>query len=736
MRPIVLGTLLLSAASAAACTGVIRRGGEGNAIPGSDGAVILDADGSVISGEDPESPDGSSSSNGGARDGAAGSRDGGTGSDVDPVDVNPPVGTGGASTKLFNGLRIVPDRYFAHPKGAQPAISMEMPSQLESSLPSVPDVRVKRIRDSIIVSVANVAGAADYRAYIVDSNVTFTDVNGATQPRGATIACAGYRQQTFQSEVVNGTHSRQLLQVIELPGFMTAGDYTVVVEAIASPCPFVGLPSQRDTQITIKNDGSTTVYHRADANAYGYTGIPLTQFRSFDTVKREYGNVILNGQGASIDFRQRARAPYIGRVVPPNDPQIPSDPVVIARSALRVEMPAVTSLPVVDVGPRSLFDDFSRDEGAAPSAMRQSPDYGMYNSFTLNPTFQLNTWVFWSRYMQGADRTPGVASDDMWSEQALSSVQAFSKGGRLYTTFGDSAQDVGGSLGFASQVAPVVEVGGEGYVHSAFRVNVEATHRRYWWWVICGGQTSAEVYDSTKKQYNIRPLVFETTFSPGGNNPSVPDGRTLESANVGDNAVGVAKECLSITEEARPVDPTRTDGGDQSGATLRAQIHPANKTHGIIGLGNNLSDPEPNSVTGLGFRYRIGANGERQGMSLAPYDQLTPATFDVYVRPDRVVLYVNDRLEFCVDLTPRPLTMRYAMITYGDLLYHSSIEWQEVSDSSAYKNPQMYQMLLNSPVATSRVWDFIGHSDHVGLPADFDPAVCRPPSRLQVLAYR
>jgi hypothetical protein len=717
---------------ASSCTGmIVRRDGDARDPDSGDYA-----DGGDPAG-DGEAPDRQPNArDGGSRDGASGSGDGGTDPAVDPVDTNPPVGTGGASSKLFNGLRIVQDRYFAHPKGAQAATAATMPAELASNLPSVPDVHVKRIRDSIIVSVANVAGAADYRAYIVDAGVSFAAANGATQPRGATIACAGYRQLTYQSEVVNGTHSRQLMQVIELPGFMKEGDYTVVVEAIASPCPFVGLPSQRDAQITIENDGSTTVYHRADANAYGYTGIPLTQFRSFETVKREYGNVILNGQGASIDFRQRARAPFIGRVVPPNDPQIPADPVVIARSAVRVDMPALTSLPVVDVGPRSLVDDFTREEGAVQSAMKPSPDYGMYNSFTLNPTFQLNTWVFWSRYMQGADRTAGVANNDPWSEQALSAVQAFTKAGRLYTTFGDSAQDVGGSLGFASQVAPVVEVGGEGYVHSVFRVNVEATHRRYWWWVICGGQTSAEVYDSTRKQYNIRPLVFETTFSPGGNNPSVPDGRTLESATVADNAVGVAKECLSITEEARPVDPTRADGGEQSGATLRAQIHPANKTHGIIGLGNNLSDPEPNSVTGLGFRYRIGPKGERQGLSLAPFDQLTPATFDVYVRPDRVVLYVNDRLEFCVDLTPRPLTMRYAMITYGDLLYHSSIEWQEVSDSSAYKNPQMYQMLLNSPVATSRVWDFIGHSDHVGLPADFDPAVCRPPSRTQVLAYR
>jgi hypothetical protein len=215
----------------------------------------------------------------------------------------------------------------------------------------------------------------------------------------------------------------------------------------------------------------------------------------------------------------------------------------------------------------------------------------------------------------------------------------------------------------------------------------------------------------------------------------VPDGHTLESSNTADDAVGVARECLSFTELARPEDGTSSMAG-QTSATLRAQIHPANKTHGIISLGSPLSDTEvlggdPN----YGFRYRLSATGQRVGSTMPSDEQVSPLTqFDVYVRSDRVVLFVEGQQVACVDLTARPLTMSYAMITYGDLIYHSSVEWQEVSDSVISRSPQMYQTVLNTPIGETRTWDFISHADGLALPANFDATLCRAPSNLSVLA--
>jgi hypothetical protein len=111
----------------------------------------------------------------------------------------------------------------------------------------------------------------------------------------------------------------------------------------------------------------------------------------------------------------------------------------------------------------------------------------------------------------------------------------------------------------------------------------------------------------------------------------------------------------------------------------------------------------------------------------------------VFVRPDRVVFFVNGRQGFCADLTDRPLTMKYGMITYGDLLYHSAIEWEALasrqSDGLPVRSAQLYHTLLNTPIATSRTWDVIGESEKVDIPAQFptfDASLCRKPASLSV----
>jgi hypothetical protein len=100
-------------------------------------------------------------------------------------------------------------------------------------------------------------------------------------------------------------------------------------------------------------------------------------------------------------------------------------------------------------------------------------------------------------------------------------LQVFQRHGRLYTSFGDSGQDIGGSIGFASSKVAPQALDSEKYVHSMFRLNTEATQRRYWTWTLCGGATREELQDPTTKQYKIRPIFYETSFEIGGQRRAV-----------------------------------------------------------------------------------------------------------------------------------------------------------------------------------------------------------------------
>src|SRR5262249_13433928 len=100
------------------------------------------------------------------------------------------------------------------------------------------------------------------------------------------------------------------------------------------------------------------------------------------------------------------------------------------------------------------------------------------------------------------------------------------------------------------------------------------------------------------------------------------------------------------------------------------------------------------------------------------------------------VVFINGREGFCVDLSGHPLTMKYGIITYGDLIYHSSLEWQGISaPADGTGNPifasQLYQTTLNEPIAESRAWDIVGQTEGIDIPtqfATFDPATCFKPA--------
>src|SRR6187200_3180690 len=173
-------------------------------------------------------------------------------------------------------------------------------------------------------------------------------------------------------------------------------------------------------------------------------------------------------------------------------------------------------------------------------------------------------------------------------------LQVFQRHGRLYTTFGDAGQDIGGALGFASSKVVPQQLDATKYVHSMFRLNSESTQRRYWTWTLCGGQTREELQDPTTHEYKVRPVFYETSFATAGSS-----GLYADNPTIGNPALGAvseasaknakAKECLSIAQEGSP--EYTVSGRVRTSGLIMAQIHPAGYAKGIIPLGNAGSDP-------------------------------------------------------------------------------------------------------------------------------------------------
>ena len=603
-----------------------------------------------------------------------------------------------------------------------------MPSALAvENLPSLIDVKVLVRRDTAILYFTSVAGAEDYRAYAVlasksigGSSVYFVPTSKGVQPRGALISCAGYRMHSFESPIVDGHHTRELQQAVELPGFVVNGTYTIVLEALNAPCPFVGLPAAVDAKITSHfptNDPAT--YRNVNFR------VVLTSFAS---MTRTYGNEIIGGMGSYSSWINRLTAP-MGYAVPvAGSTSLPADAVVIARSAIAVQVPGVdeaAKAPTIDVH-NAVTDDFTADYAVPAAEVTTNPDYGPGPSLAPLATIP-GKWVFWGRYMQNADGEGIVTRNgaQVYQTNNFHGFQVFQKHGRLYTVFGDAGQDVGGTMSFASIKNLPLQLDDTKYLHSMWRVNSDASHRRYWTWAICGADSRDDLVDPTSRVPLIRPIITEFGFSPGGDNPT---------ARLGPKQAGdVPKECLSIIQEGRPEGP-RSDGKERSGGRLTAQIYPAGRSKGIIALGNVHTDrPVPGGPSALGFRFKTDASGTYLGPLIEPFDQAQPLThFDVFLRRDRLVVFINGRQGFCVDLSDRPLTMNYGLVTYGDLLYHSALEWQEVSNANA----ALYHQTLNAPSATSRVWDAIYQSDGLArIPAQFNTfnaAACFRPASMAV----
>jgi hypothetical protein len=589
-----------------------------------------------------------------------------------------------------------------------------MPAALNNSaMPYIPNIKVLSRRDAVVFYLPNVAGAADYRAYVVGNGVTFAagSNNSGTQPRNAVIACAGFRQRHYDLEL-NGTAPwRELLQALELPGFTTPGSYTVIIEAISSPCPFTGMAAHTNADIT----------------AFDADNISNASFRSFDWVNAQYGNVILNGQGAATSWTDRTSL-LIRRGLPvnPASTAIPKDPVVLARSAISLVLPAADesiNAPIFDVGPNSVFDDFSNDLVVSPASITNNSELTPGNNPWFAPLATIpGQWTFWGNNIAIADGDTGTTG--------MRGLQLFQRYGRLYQTSGDAIQCCMSGVLFSSLKTLPQQLDTTKYVHSFFRVNSDATTRRYWVWLMCGADTRDELVNTTTHMPVFRPVIDPGDFDAMGTTPGSFTGKN-PSMRHGDEPASTTrynKECLQFIQHGVS-EPHWSTTRERSGSRLMLVLHPKGVDQGTISYAPSGSD----SASFPGWAWRVDASGNYNGPMMEPFDQHAPLThFDLFVRPDRVVVFINGRQALCANMTARPLTMKYGLIMYGNALYHTNAERLEAETT----NSADYQYRLNAPLADTRVWDAIGHSQMIDIPTNifttFDPAQCTTPKSVAV----
>jgi hypothetical protein len=122
---------------------------------------------------------------------------------------------------------------------------------------------------------------------------------------------------------------------------------------------------------------------------------------------------------------------------------------------------------------------------------------------------------------------------------------------------------------------------------------------------------------------------------------------------------------------------------------------------------------------------QVDAKGNPNGMWLD--DHLSPwqkVRFDVFLRRDRFITYVDGEQRICGDLSAAPLKMVEGALGFWHILYHSNAEFFEIRDNSGAPYTGQHHILHNTPFADERSWDNVGFRENVAAPSNFDASRC------------
>lgn len=634
------------------------------------------------------------------------------------------------------------------------------------------DIKVLVRRDAAILYLPVVAGAKDYRAYVVSSpsgsglgGVTFVEGD----PKNAMMVCAGYRQhpRTLADDSTHTTINYELMRQLELPGLKVNGTYKVVIEAVDRVCPFSGVPGYKDGVIPVVG---SDILKSVMGTSFAIT--------SFSAAKTANGNEIINGQGAPSAFDQsltpgKLRGQALSYTIPN----------VLARATIKITTPfpdEVLNARLLDLAApenSGVFDDFRADGSVS-----------LHKNSNLSDTGS-QTWVEgkdanWFYWVNRANKGVGDTDSDA-AGKGITGAQIWKRHGRLNMTLTDWGQDVMSAIHFTSLVHPTRAMSDTAYIHSFWRADVDTTMRRYWTWMMCGAATDATLIDANTGQprvrYNDNAFFYENN---GGSDDAVPDtvctkdqvlnGNTSSCTVPGVAANGVNpsirkndvvlktdpqsgrerealplkplaqhnQECVQLMQFDGMYQPQSVNlaaGGQQTMQTessLRLMLHPQGKPMGIHSmLPTFFSNNTDGYLAGAVANQFVADTTGRFKRTLLD-DFAVPnllAHFDLYARSDRVVLFVNGRMATCWKFDKK-LAMKRAKIVYGQVLYHTDAEYNEYhfgkdgyrQKPGAKFSAGQFNYAMNTPAADYRTWDAVGESENVTVP---DPVPGRTPDQ-------
>jgi hypothetical protein len=579
-------------------------------------------------------------------------------------------------------------------------------------------------RSSVRLYVPGVAGVQDYRVFADEGGVSVqVDATNREHVSGATIHCAGLRQRNqcddgevlpikynteqfdqAPCEISGNSHRpnvpRSLMQTIEVNG--VGPNTTLIVEAIDRECPFPGLfgTAHKDNPI-VAGDLPSPVQAVVNNKSYSLRRFPATfPLRTEAEIRAEYGSMIFNGQAPNMP------------TLDPNSPSFPEsptirigqpapadDPVVLARAIVQVSPTGTATLPD-GFGPQDYFDDFE-DNTDQPVLLR-ADDY--------------------VRQVVGVGLSVNVYLTKKWVlyDVANAFSDFFVDRGQLNMVFGDPAQ---GSMTLQAMYPrrPVqLPTAADRYLYVTYEVQRNESPRRYENLTLCGSDQMGQTYagDTPKAAPLPRPGFMN-------------EDDTAPSSVLGWN-------CLLLIP--RGAGYGIVPGGDimsHSDSSLKVTIvrsHPA-VPPGMLGVYDKTKvtpfasayGPTQEAAFPKRWLRQMDASGKPSGIWLddvmAAWQR---ARFDVFIRRDRVVFYVEGQQRICQDLDPTAMTMAEGALGFWHILYHTSAEFTEIRRGNVGDDPEtdQHHVMHNTPFADQRSYDNVGFREDAPLPANFDPTLC------------
>lgn len=586
--------------------------------------------------------------------------------------------------------------------------------------PSLGEVNVVANRSSVRLYLPGVDGAKDYRVFAVEDGVVVSSSDEREHVDGATIHCAGWRQrnQCDNGEILPVKYNTdeldmpkceldnldrrpnvptQLMQTVEVNGI--GPDTVLVVEAIDRQCPFPGLIGSRSDSVDIgaSDIGGKMVDVVVNDKATSIQRFPKSfPLRTEAEIRKEYGSLILNGEGPNqptFDATSPAfpESPFI-RI---GHPAPPDDPIVLSRAVIKVSPTGNAELPE-GFTEQDYFDDFD-DATDQPKLLREEDPTEALTGVPI-AVYETKKWILFDS---------GNELSDFYVDR-----------GQMHMVQADPFQDAMSTQSMYPKRPVQLPTQPDSYLHVTYEAQRNETARRYENFSLCGSDEVGQTYDGEvpKAAPLPRPGFMNGSDTARTNIMGwnclllVPRGPGYWRQPAGD-ANSHADAMLAITVIGSHPPPKNINDYDKVRLTEFAQA-----------FGPTQEDPSPKR-----WMRQIDAKGNKVDVWLD--DQLhvwQRARFDVFVRRDRVVIYVEGQQRICQELTKKPLTMAEGALGFWHVLYHSSAEFMEIRRGLASDNPStgQHHIMHNTPFADHRSFDNVGFRENVKLPEGFDDSVC------------